>query len=189
MPLIVSYPSERGNTVPYPPLFDDVRRNHGFTDLRGKPEQINRIPEALESQGLREILAMLASEASQLMSVGCDLGSHKRGGERLSRRHWAGGYIQIAQLPLAPPNRAGLFAIAKTAESKLRAQAGQDTWKVAFALCPTHFKFQELLETETLWIWFDAAASGHEKALLARERLLSTLKEGLTISDKQSSDC
>ena len=29
---------EKGMTVPYPPLFDDVRKNHGFIDIRGWPE-------------------------------------------------------------------------------------------------------------------------------------------------------
>jgi hypothetical protein len=29
---------EEGMTVPYAPLFDDVRKNHGFIDICGPPE-------------------------------------------------------------------------------------------------------------------------------------------------------
>jgi hypothetical protein len=32
--------NEEGMTVPYPPLFDDVRKNHGFVDLRGRPDLV-----------------------------------------------------------------------------------------------------------------------------------------------------
>jgi hypothetical protein len=34
---------EKGMTVPYPPLFDDMRKNHGFIDTRGRPELASRI--------------------------------------------------------------------------------------------------------------------------------------------------
>jgi hypothetical protein len=37
--LIVEYSfDEEANTVPYPPLFDSVRKNNGFVDVRGRPD-------------------------------------------------------------------------------------------------------------------------------------------------------
>ena len=29
---------QEGMTVPYAPLFDDIRCNYGFVDLRGRPD-------------------------------------------------------------------------------------------------------------------------------------------------------
>ena len=70
MALTISYVIERGNTVPYPPLFDDMRRNHGFVDLRDRPELVDTIPEAIESPALRNLLIEMANQNSGLMTVG-----------------------------------------------------------------------------------------------------------------------
>ena len=40
---------QEGMTVPYPPLYDDIRRNHGFVDIRGRPDLASKIPEASQS--------------------------------------------------------------------------------------------------------------------------------------------
>ena len=47
---------KEGMTVPYPPLFNDIRRNHGFVDLRGRPDLAIEIPEGSQSSALKAIL-------------------------------------------------------------------------------------------------------------------------------------
>jgi hypothetical protein len=54
------YGKANGNTVPYPPLFDAIRKNHGFVDTRGRIDRIADIPEAQLSVALAEILRSLA---------------------------------------------------------------------------------------------------------------------------------
>jgi len=44
--------SEQGITVPYAPLFNDINRNHGFVDVRGRPDLVAGIPEASQSNAL-----------------------------------------------------------------------------------------------------------------------------------------
>jgi hypothetical protein len=47
---------KEGMTVPYPPLFNDSQRNHGFVDLRGRPDLAIEIPESSQSPTLKAIL-------------------------------------------------------------------------------------------------------------------------------------
>ena len=61
-------------SVPYPPLFDDMRSNRGYVDLRGRPELAERIAECCDSDGLRLLLIALAQSASYFFTLGCDLG-------------------------------------------------------------------------------------------------------------------
>jgi hypothetical protein len=180
MALKVSHPlKEKGNTVPYPPLFDDIRRNHGFLDLRARPDLVSQIPEALESPALRQLLVKLADPSSQIMTLGCDLGEHTERSQPLNRRRCAGGYVQIAPLPLGPTDKDRLLSIARAAEAQLSQDVGNAFWEVEFALTLTAFSFNERLETHTMWIWFLAKAYSAEKARRAREALLLSLAAGL----------
>jgi hypothetical protein len=45
--------------------------NHGFTDLRDRPELVSSIPEAQASPGLQGILVALNRGGSRFMSLGC----------------------------------------------------------------------------------------------------------------------
>ena len=42
--------------------------NHGFKDLRGRPELVDEIPEAKKSKGLANLLRVIAHTASPFMS-------------------------------------------------------------------------------------------------------------------------
>jgi hypothetical protein len=44
---------KEGMTVPYPRLFNDIGRNHGFVDLRGRPDLAIEIPEGSQSPALK----------------------------------------------------------------------------------------------------------------------------------------
>ena len=180
MPLKTRYPVQiDGNTVPYPSRHDEIRCNYGFLDLRGKPELVDEVPETLESLSLKRLLTILADPLSQIMTVGCDLGEHIERKRQLSRRHVAGGYIQIAPLPVGAADKERLLAIARVADTKLRADSKDAWWEVDFKLSLTAFEFDDHVEAHTIWIWFFASASTSEKALSSREALLSSLCSGL----------
>lgn len=182
MGIKVSYPVENGNTIPYPPLFDEIRCNHGFVDLRGRPELVDRIPEINASPALRGLLTDLADARSLFMTLGCDLGEHTERDRPLDRRRIAGGYIQFAQLPLGPLDKNGLLSLCRGMEAQLGADVGDLRWELKFAVCPTNFTFDKLLSTHTLRLWFFAAASTATKARASREQLLLSLQIAIRVA-------
>jgi hypothetical protein len=60
---------QEGMTIPYPPLFDKVRCNHGFIDLRGRPDLAAEIPEGSQSPALKALLVALSKPDSDLTPI------------------------------------------------------------------------------------------------------------------------
>jgi hypothetical protein len=60
---------KEGMTVPYPPLSNDIRCNHGFVDLRGRPDLAIEIPEGSQSPALKAILVELSEPDSHLSTL------------------------------------------------------------------------------------------------------------------------
>jgi len=172
----VRYVTADGNTVPYPPLFDEVRRNHGFVDTRGKPERIAEIPEAKESSALAALLSRLALPGSKFVSLGCDLGQHDEPKARLSMRRVAGGYVQVIAGREADYTLEFLQKAAKALETGLKARVGTDRWQVNLQLSPVLLQIDEEVEIQSIWIWFYAKASTSEGAVASRERLIQTIE-------------
>lgn len=181
MPLRVQYGTADGNTVPYPALFNDICRNHGFVDTRGKIERVAEIPEAQRSDALRAVLECLAQVASPFVSLGCDLGEQDRPKGRLSTRKWAGGYVQVAvrEQGSADSEFEKLRDLAKAVEEKLRRAAGDDQWELRLTLTAVQLNFETERRTQSAWIWFDAKASTIHSALTSRERLLIALRKAI----------
>lgn len=176
MPVQVVYSSgERGNTVPYPPLEDEIRRNHGFVDLRGKPEAVATIPEARLSPALASLLTSLAQPHSAFISLGCDLGEHTDPASQLNTRRRAGGYVQIADARMKDVDGTFLKRAAAHIEITLNAKAGTDRWSIRFVLTRVAYEFNERVEAHSFWLWFDAKASTLDKARASRERLLGAI--------------
>ncbi|HEY6815982.1 MAG TPA: hypothetical protein VI168_10620 [Croceibacterium sp.] len=175
----VRYGLERGNTVPYPPLFDDIRHNHGFIDTRGRPDRIASIPEAQESEALASLLIMLAAPEAPLISLGCDLGQHEVPKARIRTRRVAGGYVQvISSRREAPEAEMAFFKRAgKRLEQGLVGGAGEDHWEINLCLAPVALKLEDEVDCQSIWIWFYAKASTHDRALASRERLLQVLSK------------
>jgi hypothetical protein len=117
---------ERGNTVPYPRLEDEIRQNHGFVDLRGKPDEVAAVPEAQISLALADLLTALAQPHSQMISLGCDLGEHTDPGSQLQTRRRAGGYVQVADARMNDAEGNFLKRAAAHIEAALRADVGND---------------------------------------------------------------
>lgn len=162
----------RGNTVPYPPLEDEIRRNHGYVDLRGKPEAVAAIPEAQLSPALTDLLIALAQPQSASVSLGCDIGEHTDPASQLQTRRRAGGYVQVADARMKDAASDFLKRGAAHIEARLRAEVGNDRWSVRFDLSRVAYEFGDRVEAHSFWIWFDAKASTIDKARLSRERLL-----------------
>jgi hypothetical protein len=168
-----------GNTVPYPPLVDEIRNNRGFTDLRGKPELVSRIAEAQESAALAGILKAIAHPSSPFLSLGCDLGqSREKNKSRGKALCFAGGYLQIADIRLGAfeyEELEKLETLAKACDVDLHACVGKDDWEIEFNLSIVAYKFDDYIESQSLWIWFNAAANNFTAAIASRERLISTI--------------
>ena len=181
MPLRVQYGTADGNTVPYPPLFNDICRNHGFVDTRGKVERVTDIPEARRSDALRVVLEGLARPGSPFASLGCDLGERDRPKGRLSTRKWAGGYVQVVVREKRPANSEfeQLRQLAKAIEEKLSREAGDDQWELHLKLTAVQLNLEIVRRTQSAWIWFDAKASTAQSAAASRERLLVALGEAI----------
>jgi len=181
MPLRVQYGTADGNTVPYPPLFNDICRNYGFVDTRGSVDRVGDIPEVQHSDGLRCVLEGLAQPDCPFASLGCDLGEKDRPKGRMSMRKWAGGYVQIVVREEGPANNEfeKLRDLAKAIEEKLRQKAGDDQWELRFILTAVQLNFEIERRTQSAWVWFDAKASTAQSALASRERLLIVLGEAI----------
>jgi hypothetical protein len=182
MPLRILYGKADGNTVPYPPIFDALRKNHGYIDTRGCVDRIADIPEAHLSEALADILRLLAAPDSLLISLGCDLGQRDKPNGRLDTRKWAGGYVQIAAARQSTTTEefALLRDMAKAIEADLHQAAASDRWEVRFILTPIHLDFEEERDTQSAWLWFDAKASTFDLAVASRERLLRAIGESIS---------
>lgn len=169
----------KGTTVPYPPLYDDVRRNHGFVDLRGKPELVAGILETEESSALLRLLVALSQPKSQVCSLGCDLGTHVESAARFGARQVAGGYVQIADSRFENFE----FEVVKNSsvyiEKFLRSKVGSDRWEVKFDLRSVIFNFGDPIEAPSVWLWFFAKSSSQAGAMDSRERLMNCIAEAI----------
>lgn len=184
----VTYCTAPGNTVPYPPLFDEIRHNYGFVDTDGHPEKISEIPEAAWSDSLRLLLLDLASPTSDFISLGCDLGEGKKPKRRLSTRWVAGGYVQIMARDREQQGVPALQPLAKAIEARLINASGNDDWEAEMALVPVVLANENDAMLQSIWAWFHARASTLERARSSRERLLMAFRDALRTTQTDTSN-
>jgi hypothetical protein len=180
MPLEIYKSFKEGITVPYGPIFDDIRRNYGFTDLRGRPDLAEDIFEGLSSSALRKLLVRMARDRSYF-SLGCDLGRHSEDEQPQTRRRVSGGYIQVASMNYAEASTDQYDAFSEAFGEELRLHVGKQRWKVELQGRYVQFKIPGELPVKapSIWIWFFAASTTHEKSELSREELLAAIGETL----------
>lgn len=159
---------------PTHPLFDDIRRNHGFIGVRGRPDLAAQIVEGASSPALRKLLIALSEKESPFLSLGCDLGEHERRGEPEATRFATGGYIQWV---LTPPSydTDKYEASAETLAQKLDTQSEGHVWEVSFRMKFVDLKLDEAGLVPSHWIWFDACAPSYGSAREPREQFLESL--------------
>jgi hypothetical protein len=174
------------NTVPYPPLFDSVRRNNGFVDVRGRPDLAANIVEGASSAALRKLLVRLAEEDSPLVTLGCDLGEHKRDGLPSEISFAAGGYIQWVLRSPGVVDTDQYESLAETLARSLETLSEGHTWQCSFLIKPVNLKLDDVGLVPSHWIWFDALSGSSPSARKSRERLLGSLHQTASTMDLRS---
>lgn len=176
--------NEEVMTVPYAPITDDIRRNRGFTDLRGQPGRAKEIAEGNGSSALSGLLVRVAQVGSPIFTLGCDLGSHTEPTHvPRSRREVAGGHVQIASIQYHLTETEAYAAFANSMVEALRARSGKDHWKIDIVGKGVNFKFDGEPKgiQPSLWIWFFAAAHNPLAAIQSRERLIEAIGDILVL--------
>jgi hypothetical protein len=169
---------QEGMTVPYPPLFDDTRKNHGFVDVRGRPDFASIIAEGAGSSAMKALLIALAQPGSKLFTIGCDIGAKRVEGEI---PYTAGGYIQIMNSEYARREPDDYARFARAVANALRAEAEGHEWEVQFVLKPVRFKLDNFTDmTGSLWVWFHAFGETEQKAVESREVLIREMGQAFS---------
>jgi hypothetical protein len=167
-----------GTTVPYGPIFDDIRKNRGFVDARGRPDVAAKIAEGSESTELSKLLIRIAEE-NVYFSLGCDLGKHAEPEAKARLRQVAGGYVQVVGIDYERLSTDQYDEFGNRIERALLAKSQGRAWRLWLQGCFVDFKFPGLpaVRAPSMWIWFFARAKNEEKAIEGREELIATLSE------------
>lgn len=175
--LTTEYEEQEGNTVPYPPLSDTIRNNHGFRDLRGQPDLALQIQETIQSKALRNLLTELARDDSTFFTIGCDLGTHEDPDRPPNERYVAGGYVQILDRDYSERSANDYLMLSHSIEYELEKLSEEHNWFMRFVHIPVRFNLDDFGQIiPSLWIWFYAAAISPEFALQSREFLIDQIK-------------
>lgn len=174
--LIATYEGdERPITVPYGPIFDDVRRNSGFVDVRGRPDLAAQIPEGSVSRSLSTLLIALSESTSPLFTLGCDLGTHEET-ERSPIRYGAGGYIQVMKATFADAESDDYLALARAVSAEIDKRSANRDWELRHVHTWVDFRLGKHSGViPSLWTWFIARAESPAEALESREILIAEL--------------
>jgi hypothetical protein len=167
-----------GMTVPYATITDDIRRNRGFVDLRGRPDRAKEIAEGSDSRALRNLLVRVANIESVIFTIGCDLGAHQEPTNvPMRRRQVAGGYIQFASVHYDHAEPESYASFANAIGKNVKARAGEDNWNIKCIGKWVSFEFEGEPKgiRPSLWVWFFAAASDPFAAMQSRERLIEAI--------------
>ena len=180
MPLEVSRSFGDGNTVPYGPVFDGIRRNSGFVDLRDRPDLADKISEGVFSPKLRELLKRLVIN-KWYFSLGCDLGEHIEEEQPPASRKVSGGYIQIVAANYAEASTAHYDAFCEAFGRELKSYGEKRKWRITLEGTYVQFNLSDEppVKAPSIWIWFFAAAKTYERSSQSREELLSAIQEAL----------
>jgi len=173
--------------VPYGPIFDEVRKNHGFTDTRGRPDLAAKIVEGTSSQALRHLLVRIAEEGAYF-SLGCDLGNHTEEEAPEAQRQVAGGYIQVSALKYRRQKTDHYDRLAEAIEGQLRQRVGSAHWTLIFEYVWVRFRLpnESRVTRPSLWIWFFVAGATMGDAISGREVLIGVLSDVLHAAEVRS---
>jgi hypothetical protein len=165
--------------VPYSRTFKDSRKNRGFRDLRGRPDEAARVIEARDSRELQLFLEQAAEVNSRLFTIGCDLGMHME--SRLRNSNIAGGYIQIALRDYTAAIADDYWREATVVLEAGRKLSRGHLWRATFLLGSCRFRLGTDPEAEapSLLIYFWALSRTAEGALCSREAFIAFLRATL----------
>ncbi len=170
---------EEGVTIPYAPLFDNVRLNHGFVDTRGRPDLAASIVECAQSSAMRALLVQLAQPGAKIFSVGCDIGTKCVTGEE-TPYYTAGGYVQIMKSDYVGRSPREYARFGEAVAEMLRVKSCGHEWRLNLTLTPVQFNLDEFRDlTGSLWIWFHALGDSKRYAVASRETYIVNLTQCL----------
>jgi hypothetical protein len=180
MPLEVVHRGGEGITVPYPPLFDGIRKNRGFVDTRGRPDLASEIAEGLESNALRNCLVKISDENSYF-PLGCDLGHNPDPNGPVAQRYVAGGYLQLAAVKYADFTTDDFDKFGLALAGALEPLSKKQFWVLELVGTYVSFRLpgEPAIQAPSLWIWFYAKARDRRRALSAREGMISAISTAL----------
>ena len=175
--------AEEGMTVPYPPLFDNIRSNGGFVDTRGRPDVVASIRECMQSLAMKDLLVLLAQPRAKIFSVGCDVGN-KFITDDGPEYHTAGGYVQVLSKSYARQSPDQYRRFGEDVASMLEAKSRDHEWRLDLVITPVQFNLDEFNSmTGSLWIWFHALGDTEMEALAEREAYILCLSQCLLDED------
>jgi hypothetical protein len=182
MPLNISdSTSTEAISVPYPAFSSPTRTNHGFVDLRGRPELAGKIAEAIPSRKFRALLVRLAGSDASLFSIGCDLGHHSDLEAEKGRRRVAGGYLHVSSSRYNEVHANHWATLCNSVSDRLRQAVRSNLWEVNFDLNPIMMNLDSYHRlTGSVSISFFAHAKSHQDAVSSRERLIAALDDSLS---------
>ena len=167
--------AEEGMTVPYAPLFDNIRWNEGFLDTRGRPDLAASISECTQSSAMKELLVLLAHPRSKIFSVGCDVGN-KLVTEEGATYHTAGGYVQIMSESYARQSPDEYARFGEAVANLLAPKLCDHDWRLNLVLTPVQFNLDQFNGmTGSLWIWFHADGDTKREVVTEREVYIACL--------------
>jgi len=180
MALEVIHQGGDATIVPYGPLFDDIRKNRGFVDARGRPDIAAEIAEGDGSSELRRLLIRIAEE-NLYFSLGCDLGMHPEPEAKVTLRRVAGGYVQVVGIDYSALSTDDYDEFGNRVDRALRARSQGRNWRLWLQGCYVNFNFahQPAVLAPSMWLWFFAKAKTDGKAIEEREYLIATLSDVL----------
>ena len=171
---------ERAITVPYDPIFDEVRGNSGFVDVRGRSDLAAQIPEGSGSRSLKMLLTALSETTSPVFTLGCDLGTHEES-EQGTLLYGAGGYVQVMKANFASTGSEEYLALAQAISKELEPKSAYHHWELRHVHTWVDFRlgFHSGI-IPSLWIWFIAREQTPAAAAASREILIAELHSALT---------
>lgn len=108
------------------------------------------------------------------VSLGCDLGTHKRK-KRTRMWHYAGGYIQFISSNIDAESDY-YQEVAEQIYFRLLEEARNADWRIILEITKVCYKPDGAEhDIDSLWVWFDVGALTLERAEASRERLLEVL--------------
>jgi hypothetical protein len=130
--------SPLGKAIPYAGTGErrpDGGANHGFKDLKGRPDRLDEVPEANEDCALADLMRTLNAPHTGVFSIASMSGS-----EGDERRVVRSGYVEIAfNSRHQVEDAANYFVLFLRFDRLLAARAFDQPVQFQWELCPAHF--------------------------------------------------
>jgi hypothetical protein len=169
-------------TLPYERNFENGRTNHGFRDIRGRPDLAEEIAETVTSQALKELLVALAQPGSKYFSIGCDFRAWPP--SQPGEPYQVAGYIQLVFSDLerdAVDHRRHL-QFGRDLKMHLQRSVGDELWVVKLVVAAVDAT--DIAGPEEMWspvIEICAMGSTERDASASAERLIDTLRDFVSL--------